>query len=238
MKTNFNIEYSVDGITELLHRLNYSYKQTIILPANMDPEKQKEFVSKYNKLKENLKKTEKILHLDAVHPTHNTRTVKCWIKKGKEKQIKTNTGRDRLNINGAFDLEKTDVTTHFCKTVNSETTIELFDKIQEKYFDLEKVYLICDNARYYKSKMISEYLDNNPRLEMMFLPSYSPNLNFIERLWKYMKKEIIGTKFRPKFKEFEEDVGAFFNNFPDYKKEVKKFIGDEIHLIDYQPSLS
>lgn len=234
IKKEFHQNYSVNGIHSLLHRLNFSYKETVIFPAKLDIQKQELFIEEYKDLKANLKEKEKILFLDAVHPTHNTKTVKCWIKKGQNKFIKTNTGRNRLNINGALDLQETEVVTHFDETVNSQTTIKLLDKIQEKYSDYEKIYLICDNAKYYKSKLIKEYLEKNDKLQIKFLPAYSPNLNLIERLWKYFRKKGIGTKYREKFKEFERDIYAFFDNLKTSKKELKRFIGDKMHLIQVQ----
>lgn len=233
IKENFGIDYTIDGVTKLLHRLGFVYKQTVIIPANLDINKQKQFLKEYRKLKKSLKETEKILFLDGVHPTHNTRSLKCWVKKGVNKQIKTNTGRDRLNIHGALNVEDIDVTSRFSPTLNAQTTIEFFDQIQLKYAHLTRIFCIVDNATYYKNKDVKAYL-NNPacKLKLVFLPSYSPNLNYIERLWKFLKKYIIGVKYRQKFKEFEEDIGYFLNHIENYHTQLKPFIGNKLHLIE------
>ena len=233
IKEDFGIDYTIDGVTKLLHRLGFVYKQTVIIPANLDINKQKQFLKEYRKLKKNIKETEKILFLDGVHPTHNTRSLKCWVKKGVNKQIKTNTGRDRLNIHGALNVEDLDVTSRFSPTLNAQTTIEFFDQIQTKYAHLTSIFCIVDNAAYYKNKDVKLFLQNPAcKLKLIFLPSYSPNLNYIERLWKFLKKYIIGVKYRQKFKEFEEDIGYFLNHTEKYHSELKPFIGTKLHLIE------
>ncbi len=233
IKENFGVSYTIDGVTKLLHRLDFVYKYTVIIPANLDIIKQKQFLKEYRQLKKDLKETEKILFLDGVHPTHNTRSLKCWVKKGVNKQIKANTGRDRLNIHGALNVEDLDLISRLSSTLNAQTTIEFFDQIQAKYAHLTQIFCIADNARYYKNKDVKAYL-NNPacKLKLIFLPPYSPNLNYIERMWKFLKKYIIGVKYRQKFKEFEEDISYFLNNIEEYKNELKPFIGTKLHLIE------
>lgn len=77
IKSTFGIDYKIDGVTKMLHRLGFSYKQTVILPSKLDPEKQATFQKQYEELKSKLKDGEKILFADGVHPTHNTHTTRC-----------------------------------------------------------------------------------------------------------------------------------------------------------------
>src|SRR3989344_3320194 len=159
IQNTFGINYTIDGVSKLLHRLGFAYKQIIGIPGNLNEEKQKAFVKAYEELVKNKQEDEVILFGDGVHPTHNLHKTKAWIKRGEEKQVRTNAGRARLNINGAFNLETMTVTTNFSKTINAQTTMELFDKIQIVYKDKTTIYLIIDNATYYKNKDVKAYLE-------------------------------------------------------------------------------
>jgi transposase len=232
IKEHYGTNYTVDGATKLLHRLGFVYKQTTLVPGKLDEAAQAAWLKNYEKLKAKLPEDELILFGDGVHPEHNVHATKAWVKKGKQKKVPTNTGRKRLNINGVLDIEKMETVIHFAETLNAQSTMELFDKIQAAYPNKKKIHLIVDNARYYKNKELQAYLRKRKcRIKIHWLPPYSPNLNFIERLWHFMKKYIIGTKRRQAFKEFEADIKAFFDNFSDYEGRLRQFIGTELHLI-------
>lgn len=232
IKQQYSIDYTVDGVTKLLHRLGFVYKQTTLVPGKLDEEAQAKWLKEYKKLKAKLPKDEVILFGDGVHPSHNVHATKAWVKKGEQKRVPTNTGRKRLNINGVLELEDMTTVVHFARTLNAQTTIELFEKVQAAYSDKRKIHLIVDNARYYKNKELKAYLRKRKcRIKIRWLPPYSPNLNFIERLWHFLKKYIIGAKRRETFKEFTADIQAFFDNFSDYEERLRQFIGTELHLL-------
>lgn len=232
LQNTMGIGYTIDGVTKLLHRLGFVYKQVVGIPGKLNEEKQMTFIKMYEELKKSKRADEIILFGDGVHPTHNLHKTKAWIKKGEDKQVKTNTGRGRLNINGVLDPRTMAVTTYFSETINAQETMKLFDKIQLVYKDKTTIHLIIDNATYYKNKNVTDYLARpDCRIKLIFLPPYSPNLNFIERLWKYMKKYIIGVKYREKFKEFEDDIRYFFDNIGQHDKKLRQFIGTELHLV-------
>jgi transposase len=235
IKEHYGQEYTVNGVTKLLHRLGFVYKQTTLIPGKLNEAAQAEFVKEYEALKSRLQDDEVILFGDGVHPSHNVHATKAWIKRGQDKQVPTNTGRKRLNINGVLNMDSMATVTHFCDTINAQTTIELYDKIQAAYPDKTAIYLIEDNARYYKNKAVKAYL-NDPtcRIEIKWLPAYSPNLNFIERLWHFMKRYIIGIKRWDKFKDFEAHIHNFFDHIGDYEQRLRRFIGTEMHLITLQ----
>jgi transposase len=232
IKEQYDIDYTIDGGTKLLHRLGFVYKQTTLVPGKLDEVAQAAWLKGYQRLKNKLPEDEVVLFGDGVHPSHNVHATKAWIKKGQQKRIPTNTGRKRLNINGALNIEKMEAVIHYADTLNAQTTMELFDKIQEAYPDKKKIHLIVDNARYYKNRELQAYLRKRKcRIKIHWLPPYSPNLNFIERLWHYLKKYVIGTKRRQTFKEFEADIRDFFENFGDYESKLRQFIGTELHLL-------
>lgn len=229
VKNRFNVLYSVEGMTNLLHKMGFTYKKTKIVPGKANQERQIEFIKQYEELKKTKENDDVILFLDGTHPTHNTRNSYGWIKKGEEKYIKTNTGRERLNINGALNLETKDLTVFSVESINREATINLFWNLEKKY-PTGQINCICDNATYYKNKDVTSYLTTS-RINLIFLPPYSPNLNPIEKLWHFFHKKILYNQYYPTFKEFEETALTFFKNLKKYKPELNTFVTDNFHLI-------
>jgi len=93
------------------------------------------------------------------------------------------------------------------------------------------LYIILDNAKYYRSKLVQEFLEKNPRIHFIFLPPYSPNLNIIERLWKFFKKNITYNEYYEKFSVFKEKSMGFFQNIEKYKPELQTLMTDNFELI-------
>jgi len=236
IKDHYGQMYTVNGVTKLLHRLGFVYKQTTLIPGKLNEAAQAAFMKEYEQLRDTLPDDEVVLFADGVHPSHNVHATKAWIKRGRDKQVPTNTGRARLNINGALNLETTEVVSYFSDTINAQETIHLLDAIQLEYSDKRVIHLIADNARYYKSVVIQEYLTREDcRIRFKYLPPYSPNLNFIERLWRYLHKHGIGTERRDSFREFEADVHQFFDETIHTDKDaIRQFIGTKMHLITLQ----
>lgn len=221
---------TVIGITKLLHRLGFVYKKPKLVPAKADVVKQQQFLDEYFKLKSEIKDEDQIYFLDATHPTHNTRPSYGWILKGAEKLIKSNTGRDRLNLNGALNAKTHKIVLREDKKINSISTINLLDQILDKHSS-GRIYLIWDNARYYYCKDVQTYLKHHPRLIPKFLPSYSPNLNLIERLWRLFHQKILYNHYYETFSEFKQAVLGFFDNLHHYKKEMRTLLTDNFQLV-------
>jgi transposase len=232
IKNSFGVKYTVSGVTKLLKRVDFSYKQKIALPSKLDPEKQEQFVQQYEAIESSLTDKSAIFFMDAVHPQHNTHTLKAWLPKGKPSYILTNSGRNRLNINGLYNPHNQDVLVTYHKTINAQATIELFEKLKEQHPTHETLYVFADNAKYYVSKVLKAYLSQNPIIKLINLPSYSPNLNLIERLWKYTRKEAINPHYYEKFEDFSDAIKLFFENIGERKQELAQFIGQKFRLFD------
>ena len=230
VKYHYGVKFSVIGTTKLLHRLGFVYKKPKLVPAKADLEAQQQFLNEYFKLKEELEGGDNIYFLDATHPTHNTRPSMGWILKGSEKLVKSNTGRDRLNLNGALNAKTHEIVLRDDEKINSTSTVKLLDAILAKH-PLGRIYLIWDNARYYYCKDVQTYLKHHPRLIPKFLPSYSPNLNLIERLWRLFHQKILYNHYYETFPDFRKAVLGFFNNLHHYRKEMRTLLTDNFQLV-------
>jgi transposase len=205
----FRVVYTVPGMRSWLQRHGFSYKKPAIVPGKANKEQQQAWLAEYEKLKASLPANETICFIDGVHPTHNVQPSYGWIKKGIRKEIPANTGRSRLNLSGIIDVITHKVMVQEDKTLNAETTIRFFQKIEGAYPDKEKVHIFCDNAAYYRNSAVKRYLEKS-RILLHFLPPYSPNLNPIERLWKWMKERVIYNTYYEHFDDFRAAVFGFF----------------------------
>jgi transposase len=158
VEKTYKVKYSPTGIKELLHRLNFVYKKPKHVPGKLDPKKQAEFLDEYAKLRETKGENDPVYFGDGCHPQFNSIPAFGWIRRGVEKELKSNCGRKRVNINGAVDIDTLETVTDFSDSINSQSTIRLFAKLEAKHPDAEVIHVIVDNATYYKSRLVKEYL--------------------------------------------------------------------------------
>jgi transposase len=107
--------------------------------------------------------------------------------------LRTPAGRQRYNVLGALDYVSKRLTTVVNTTyINAKTVSELLQTLAEQHSDTP-ITLVMDNARYQRTALVQEKA-KTLGIELLFLPSYSPNLNLIERVWKFVKSECLGGK--------------------------------------------
>ncbi|SDZ12306.1 transposase [Nitrosomonas sp. Nm58] len=149
------------GITQLLCRMGYVYKKLKLVPGKADTEKQCAFVECYEELKASKAPEDPIYFMDATHPHHNPVTSYGWIKRGQDREIRSNIGRQRLNINGAINTVSLQTIIRYDDTINAQSTIQLFQQIEAHHPTAAHIYIICDNARYYRSQLVNDYLNGS-----------------------------------------------------------------------------
>ncbi len=229
IKKQYGVRYSPSGVTELLHRLGFSYKKLTHVPGKQDPAQQRAFLDEYEQLKATKDENDPLYFADATHPQHNSVPAYGWIKTGQEKELKANCGRQRLNINGAINIETLEPMAGFYDTINADSTLDLFLKIQAKHPDAKVIYMIVDNARYYRSRVLQEALEGT-KIKLIFLPPYSPNLNLIERYWKFFKKKVLNNQYYETFAEFKRACESFFRKRKAYWPELKTLLTENFHI--------
>jgi transposase len=232
IQKTYGVKFTVIGATKLLHRLGFSYKKPKIIPGKADQQKQIEFLTKYEEIKANLKEKDEIYFLDSTHPQHNTKPSYGWILKGKnnDKFVKTNSGRKRINLSGALNLKNHTAIVLEEETINYRVTLKLLKKLKNKQ-PTGKVYLILDNASYYHKKEVKAWVKKHRRFKLIFLPSYSPNLNLIERLWRFFHQKITWNHYFETYEEFRKISLKFFRNLEKYKNELSTLLTDNFQVV-------
>jgi len=145
--------------------------------------------------------------------------------------IKTYSGRKRYNVLAALNFISKKMTTITNDTyITSAEICELLKKIALEYAG-NPIYVILDNASYQKALIVQE-LAAQLGIALVYIPSYSPNLNLIERFWKFTKNKL-RTKYYDNFDVFQETIDCIVNSSDKENKSlIDKLIGDKVQLFD------
>ena len=145
--------------------------------------------------------------------------------------IKTYSGRKRYNVLGALNFISKKMTTVTNDTYITAVEIcELLEKVAVEYAG-EPIFIVLDNARYQKCGIVQE-LANQLGIHLIYIPPYSPNLNLIERFWKYVKSGL-RTKYYDKFDAFQEKIDSIVNDADKKDKaNIDRLIGEKVQLFD------
>jgi transposase len=127
--------------------------------------------------------------------------------------IRAASGRQRFNVLGAWNAVTHQLITVTNTTVvNTETMCELLGKIAALGLT-GPITLVLDNARYQRNAVV-QALASQLGITLLFLPSYSPNLNLIERLWKFIKRRALYGRYHPTFAEFQAAIKETLDGLP------------------------
>ena len=121
--------------------------------------------------------------------------------------LQASSGRKRFNVLGAINAITYQLVTVINETyINAESVCELLQKIAQLNLSTP-ITLILDNARYQYCKVVqAKAADLN--IELLFLPPYAPNLNLIERLWRFVRKQCLYAKYYENFAEFKHAIAT------------------------------
>lgn len=146
-----------------------------------------------------------MLFVDAAHFVYGT--YLCCLWSILRVFVRAASGRQRFNVLGAWDAVARTLTAVTNTTVvNTDTMCELLRAVAARGL-VGPVTLVLDNARYQRNDAVRGRA-RELGIELLFLPSYSPNLNLIERLWRFTKRKAVYGKYHPTFADFRAAVQA------------------------------
>jgi transposase len=198
IQASFAIGYSLSGTKRLLQHLGCSFHKTTGFLFKARRDKQQEFVQKYEADRPAAGAATRRYFVDACHPIWGLELVySCWLLRGQRFLVGMGGGRKRLNILGAFspqDQEYLDLRVPK-GTISASQVIALLKRMQQRHPLTTKFILYLDNARYQHALAVREWVEaqkaQGVEFVLTFLPAYSPNLNLIERLWKFLRKHAL-----------------------------------------------
>jgi len=231
VEKQFGVSYKLRGMHKLLKRLGFTYKKNRLVPGKANPEAQRQFVRWFEKVRAELRADDRLYFGDAMHAKHNAEAGYAWSKVGEPHLIPTNSGRKRYNILGAYCTQ-----THehvFILTednINQDKIIELLELLRAKHPGNGKIYLVLDNASYNKALRVRARAEKD-RIILKYQPPYSPNLNLIERLWKFTRSKFFKDKYRSTFAKFKEQLDKFFANLGKYHDDLATLLTERFELV-------
>ena len=230
----FGVDYGRSGLIKLMNRIGFDWKKPESVPGKIDVETQQKFIDAHEDLRNSLGPDEAVVYVDAVHPTHQAQPAGRWLPRGQRCALPSASGRDRLNLHGAIDLETGRVNVMDVETVDAQSTIFLFEALEQSHSTMRRIHVFLDNARYHHAKAVQEWMQQpGRRIVLHFVPSYCPHLNPIERLWKVMHENVTHNKTYPKFRDFADAVLGFLRKtVPKRFDEFSSTITDNFRVID------
>jgi transposase len=152
-----------------------------------------------------------VFFVDAAHFVYGTFLCCLWCLA--RVFVRAASGRQRFNVLGAWNaITRQLIAVTNTTVVNTETMCELLRKIAAEQLN-GPITIVLDNARYQRNKVVQS-LAAELGIRLLFLPSYSPNLNLIERLWGFMKRQSVYGKYHPAFASFRSAIEATLQNLP------------------------
>jgi len=218
------VTLSESQVRKTLHKMGFKYRKTGVIPGKADPQLQLDFLDQKlsPRLEEAGKGERKVFFVDAAHFVLGSFLGMIWCLQ--RIFIRSGSGRQRYNVLGALDSHSKEViTVRSTDNINSQTVCELIDQIRETHVN-DPVTLVMDNARYQRCKKVMDHAAET-KVELLFLPAYSPNLNLIERLWKHLKKRCLKNQYFDCFETFKQNIDHYLDHLQeDYQGELESLL--------------
>ena len=203
-----------------------------------DPDKQHAFVERIARHKREMHRQDaqrtRRYYVDACHPIWGLDLVFCcWLLLGQRFLVGMGSGRKRLNILGAYcpdDHEYVDLRLTR-DNINGAQFVNFLRLLRSLHPQTEKFILYVDGATYYSSPVVKEWLKRHPEFRLSQIPAYSPNVNLIERLWKFMRAKAL-CKWHKTFADMQTAVSEVLDHLQTYRGELQTLMTEKFHIID------
>jgi transposase len=213
------------------------------LPHDPDTDEQRRFLKEelLPRLEEAKKGQREVWFVDASHFLYCG--VLGWLWCAVRLYLPSPTGRKRFNVLGAVNAMTREV--RWVSTTakfNADWVVSLLKKLTHGFTGPPvpgpKVTVVLDNAKYQKTwwvKLAAAWYD----IELLYLPPYSPNLNLIERLWKFVKKEALACRCLETFDDFQQAIErCLTETATTHKDELQSLLTLNFQLFDNVPIIA
>src|SRR3954452_23356623 len=240
VQETWGMDYSISGIKDLLRRIGASYHKVSGFFWKADVDEQKKFVRKYRRHKREAGPKTRRYFVDACHPVWGVDLLySCWLLVGQRFYVGVGNGRKRLNILGAYSPDDHDyVDLRLTKeNITGEQFVKLLESLRAKHPDTAKFILYLDNARYYSKPCVKEWLAAHRKFRLVPVPAHSPNLNLIERLWKFLRKKAL-SRWHETFEAMQGAVAEVLDRLGAYQDELSTLMTERFAIVEVEPAVA
>jgi transposase len=232
IKQMTGISRSLTQVRCFMHKQGFHYIKMGHIPAKADTEKQRQWVdTTLEPAIEEAKRGEcQLLFMDAAHFVLEPFICALWSVA--RLFIKASAGRNRMNVLGVFNAITKEVIT-YCNTtfITADTIVEFLTELR-LYYGQIPIKIVLDNARYQHCDLVQQAAQKLG-ISLLFLPSYSPNLNIIERLWKFTREKILNGEYYDSPQKFHHAILDFFSTINQkYKNEITTRLSLKFQFFD------
>jgi transposase len=240
IESTFGVHYSSSGVKDLLKRIGVTYHKVSGFLWKGNPDKQHAFVERVARHKREMRcpdaKRTRRYYVDACHPIWGLDLVFCcWLLLGQRLLVGMGSGRKRLNILGAYCPDDHEYVDYRLTrdNINGEQFVNFLRLLRSLHPETEKFILYVDGAKYYSSPVVKEWLKRHPEFLLSQIPPYSPNVNLIERMWKFMRAKAL-CKWHKTFEDMQTAVSEVLDHLDKYRTELQTLMTEKFHIIDKQ----
>jgi len=202
-----------------------------------DPGKQRAFVARVARHRREAQRpgapATRRYYVDACHPVWGLDLVySCWLLVGQRFLAGMGSGRKRLNILGAYGPDDQEYIDYRLTrdNINGEQFVNFLRLLRSLHPETERFVLYVDGARYYSKPVVKEWLRRHPEFHLSRIPAYSPNVNLIERLWKFLRAKAL-SKWHKTFADMQGAVSEVLDHLEDYSGELRALMTERFHII-------
>jgi len=207
IERRYGQKYSIPWVWRKLRVENMTLLVPRPKPFKADKEEQANFKQNLTELVRNRKENERILFQDESSFSFSPEPHRMWAVKGSRPFLLIHGGRKRQNIIGAIDPFSDKGFFQRIDNLNAKNFLQFLRGILAQYPTDFKLYMVVDNAKPHHANLIQPFLEkNHERIELLYLPPYSPDLNPIEGIWQDVKKDTVYNQFSPTDDEFQEKL--------------------------------
>jgi transposase len=240
IEATFAVRYSSTAVKDLLKRVGVSYHKVSGFLWKADPDKQHAFVKRVARHQREAKRPDaprsRRYYVDACHPVWGLDLVYCcWLLVGQRFLVGMGSGRKRLNILGAYCPDDHEYIDYRLTrdNINGVQFVNFLRLLRSMHPETERFILYVDGARYYDSPVVKEWLKRHQEFHLSQIPAYSPNVNLIERMWKFMRAKAL-CRWHKTFEDMQAAVSEVLDHLEDYRGELRTLMTEQFHIIDKQ----